>query len=286
MKKVLLSVVLVISFCSFAWAESSVWKAQKGASILYLGGTLHILRDADYPLPPEFDKAYRASEIMVFETDISQLQDPSTQLKMLAKGMYPDGSSIEQHLSEKTYAELSAYCADNGISLQMLSRFKPSLTMTALIGVELVKLGVTQHGVDLHFFDLAKKDKKLVQGLETLDEQIEYMTSMADGDEDAFISYSLKDLKTTRDQFELLATAWRKGDTGKLDELMTVELKTRQPKLYKKLILDRNARWLKQIDAYRNSGKTRFLLVGLAHLVGTDGLVEALKRRGYKVERI
>lgn len=286
MKKVLLSVVLVISFCSFAWAESSVWKAQKGASILYLGGTLHILRDADYPLPPEFDKAYQASEIVVFETDIGKLQDPSTQLKMLAKGMYPDGSSIEQHLSEKTYAELSAYCAGNGISLEMLSRFKPSLAMTALISVELVKLGVTQHGVDLHFFDLAKKDKKLVQRLETLDEQIEYMTSMADGDEDAFISYSLKDLKTTRDQFELLATAWRKGDTGKLDELMTVELKTRQPKLYKKLILDRNARWLKQIDAYRSSGKTRFVLVGLAHLVGTDGLVEALKRRGYKVERM
>ena len=31
-------------------AESSVWKVSKGEQSLYIGGTCHILRSADYPL--------------------------------------------------------------------------------------------------------------------------------------------------------------------------------------------------------------------------------------------
>jgi uncharacterized protein len=286
MKQVILTIALIVLTCTWASAESSVWKTQKGTSVMYLGGTFHILRDSDFPLPPEFDKAYKASDIVVFETDIAQLQDPMTQLKFMAKGIYADGSTIDKHLSPKTYGELSAFCKSSGIPLQSFSQFKPSMLMTTLTVLELMRLGANQQGVDLFYQGQANKDKKTVEGLENVDEQIDYIVSMADGDEDEFVTYSLKDLKTIRKQFETLAAAWRTGDADKLDKLMSADLKTQQPKLYKKLITDRNRNWLPLIDAYQKTPHTRFILVGAAHLVGPDGIIESLKKKGYKVEKL
>ena len=277
---------MVFFVCTWASAESSVWKAQKDECVIYLGATCHILRQADYPLPPEFDKAYRASEIVIFETDIGKLQDPSMQQKLLEKAMYADGSTVDKHLSAQTYGELSAYCESNSIPLEAFKQFKPSMLMVTLTVMELMKLGVTQQGVDLFFYGLANKDKKIVEGLEAVEEQIDYVVSMADGNEDEFVTYSLNDMKTIKQQFEILANAWRIGDAEKINELMVTELKTKLPKLYKKLITDRNSKWFPLIDAYMNTPQTEFILVGAGHLVGPEGILEVLKKKGYMVDKL
>lgn len=282
----MVSIVLVMFVCTGASAESSVWKAQKGGSVIYLGGTFHVLRESDYPLPAEFDTAYKASSVVVFETDLGNLQGPSAQQKLLAKAMYADGSTIDKHLSAKAYGELSAYCEANGIPLTALGRFKPSMLMTTLTLMELMKLGATQQGVDRLFHELAARDGKDVEGLETVDEQIDYLVSMADGNEDEFVTHSIRNMKTIKQQFKAFSDAWRTGDAGKLDELMVAELKTSQPKLYKKLISDRNRNWLPLIEAYQKTPRTEFILVGAGHLVGPDGIIEALRKKGYRVEKL
>ena len=286
MKRVIVGIVLVLFVCTGAGAESSVWKAQKGTTVIYLGGACHVLREADFPLPPEFDQAYKASQVVVFETDLGKLQEQAAQQKLLAKAMYSDGSTVDKHLSAKAYAELSAYAQTNDIPLRAFGRFKPSMLMTTLTLLELMKLGITQQGVDNVYYERATSDKKVVEGLETVDQQIDYVVSMADGNEDAFVDYSIEDMKTFKEQFDLLAGAWRTGDAVKLDELMAGELRTRQPQIYKKLIVDRNRNWMPVIDAYQKTRRTRFVLVGVAHLVGPDGLIEALRKKGYKVDKL
>lgn len=286
MKRIVVAIMLVLSACTWASAESSVWKAQKGKSVIFLGGTCHILREKDYPLPPEFDKAYQASDIVVFETDIGRFRDAGIQQKLLAKAMYADGSTVDKHLTPQAYGELRAFCEDQNIPLKAISQFRPSVIMVMLAFTELMKMGVSQQGVDLFFHELANKDRKAVEGLETVDEQINFVVSMADGNEDEFVRHSIEDMKTIRDQFELLVTAWRRGETGKLEELMVADLKTRYPKVYKRLIADRNRNWLPLIDAYQKTSRTEFVLVGVGHLVGPDGIIEALKKNGYKVEKL
>ena len=93
-------------------------------------------------------------------------------------------------------------------------------------------------------------------------------------------------MKTARQQFEILVQAWRKGDAEKIDELMAEDIKASQPKLYKKLITDRNRNWLPLIEAGQKRLQTRFVLVGVGHLVGPDGIIETLKKKGYKVEKL
>lgn len=286
MKRIIAALVLVLSVATWASAESSVWKAQKGTSVIYLGGTCHVLRETDFPLPPEFMTAYRESGLVVFETDLDKLEDPATQQAMLVRSVYADGSTIERHLSAPVYAELSAYCAANGIPLQALKQFKPPMLMITLTFMELMKLGVTRQGVDRYFHDMAKRDGKAVQGLETADQQIDYILSMADGNEDQFIIYSIRDMKSLPEKYETLVTAWRSGDTERLEEIMVIDLKKRWPELYRKLIVDRNRNWLSRIDEYGRTSRTEFVLVGAGHLVGPDGILAALKKKGYRVDRL
>ncbi|HJV35738.1 TraB/GumN family protein [Geomonas sp.] len=286
MKRTIAAVILVLFACNWAFAESSVWKAQKGNAVIYLGGTCHVLRQSDFPLPPEFAKAYGASQVVVFEADPGELQDPAMQKKALARSIYPDGSTIDKHLSPDTYAQLAAYCQANNIPLAALRQFKVSVAMVSLTFLELMKLGVDQKGVDYFFYELAKKEGKKVEALESADEQLEALVTIADGNEDEFVSYAIRDLGTLKERFAELAGAWRTGDTVKLNELLVSQLRTEDPKEYQKLVVDRNRKWLPAILGYHASRQTRLVLVGAAHLVGPDGILEALKKKGYRVEKL
>jgi uncharacterized protein len=286
MKKITLQLAMVLFACTWTSAESSVWKVKKDNAVMYLGGTCHVLRQSDFPLPAEFDKAYKATERLVFETDLSKLQEPSTQHLLLSKAMYTDGSTLDKYLSPEVYSMLGKYCASNSIPIDGLKQFKASMVIVTITAMELMKLGISQGGVDLFFHKLATQDKKAVEKLETVEEQISFVTEMGKGEEDAFVRYSLTEIKNIKRDFEALITAWKKGDEKKLDELMITELKTKTPKIYKQLITDRNDNWLPRIEAFGKTPEKEFILVGAGHLVGPDGLIATLKKKGYTVEKL
>lgn len=286
MKKILFSMILVLFSCTQAPAESSVWKVQKGGATMYLGGTCHLLRPSDFPLPAEFEQAYRESEIIVLETDVGGFNDPAIQAKLMSSATYADGTTIDKHISSQTYALLTEYCTSRGISLETLKHFRPSMITMMITVMELNKLGVSQEGVDMFFYNLAAKDQKPIEGLETVDEQIRFMTEMGQGDEDALITHTINETKSLEEQYGRLVDAWRTGDIPKLYDFMVSELKVKTPGLYKKLLYDRNKNWLPLIDAYQKTPKKEFILVGVAHLVGPEGLIESLIQKGYEVEKL
>jgi uncharacterized protein len=286
MKKILLSVFLVFVFCVQSQAESSVWKIQKGDSVMYVGGTIHILRQSDFPLPQEFDKAYTSSDMLVFEVDLGKANDPSVQQKLLTKAMYTDGSNVEQHLSTEAYKLLNEHCVTNGIPIEQLKQFKPQIIAVMMDTMELAKLGVAQEGVDMFYYKSASKDNKVIEGLETIDEQIDYLLDMGKGHEDSLVSYTITDLDSTKKNFDIMIDSWKRGDVDKLDSLINGEIRSKMPEIYKDVIVDRNINWMQMIEKYFENQKTEFVLVGMAHLVGTDGIIEQLKKKGYKVEKL
>ena len=86
--------------------------------------------------------------------------------------------------------------------------------------------------------------------------------------------------------FSTMTAAWRSGDVDKLSELFLKEMKKEFPKLYKTLFTDRNNKWLDKIETYLQTPQKEFVLVGVGHMVGEDGLIEQLKRRGYEVKKL
>lgn len=224
--------------------------------------------------------------MLVFETDIAKMNDPSIQQQLVAKGMYADGSTLDQHLSAETYKMLNEYCTSNGIPLEQLKMLNPQLVVVTMAFVELAKLGVIQEGVDMQFYKAAVNDKKVIDGLEAIDAALDALLEYGKGNEDELIAYTISDIKATKDYFEIIVDSWKKGDTEKLNEIFIDELKTETPELYQTLLVDRNNNWMSKIEKYFENKNTEFILVGTLHMVGPDGIIEQLKKRGYKVEKL
>ena len=69
------SVCMAVLSISPAIADTSVWSVRSGDNVIYLGGTVHLLRPGDCPLPDEFEEAYQASSELYCETDIAAMSD-------------------------------------------------------------------------------------------------------------------------------------------------------------------------------------------------------------------
>ena len=266
-------------------AESSVWKVSKGKQSLYIGGTCHVLRASDYPLPAEFDLAYAAADTLVFEIDPAAAQDPAFGMQLLAKASYTDGRSLKSVLSAEVYSALAAQSKKSGLPIEVLNGIKPGIVMMMLTMQELTKAGVSQEGVDMHYHARGLKDDKQVQSLETPEFQIDLITSMGEGMEDELVLYGLEDLSHLQALFNELIGSWRTGDLAKIEELFIADMAD-YPELYSKILVDRNRRWIPQIEAWMKTPDIEFVLVGVAHAASDDGVLKLLEARGYTVDQV
>lgn len=271
---------------SIARAESSVWLVQAEDHTIYLGGTVHLLRAADYPLPDEYGEAYAASASLVFETDLSSMSDLSVQAKLLQQLSYGDGESLKTVLNEEAYSILEAYTGSIGLPLAMLEKFKPGMIVSTLQIMEFQRIGFTPQGVDAYFNTLAISDGKSLGQLETIDAQIGFLASMGEGNESEFILLSLKDLKDTAEVMDDMIAAWRIGDNDALSEFFVADMQEQAPEIYDSLLKQRNVNWLPQLEEMLESPEIEFVLVGAAHLVGPDGLLAMLQAKGYQISQL
>ncbi|RME67153.1 MAG: TraB/GumN family protein [Verrucomicrobia bacterium] len=266
-------------------AATSLWRVSSGETSLYLGGTFHLLRASDFPLPEAFDAAYADSTTVVFETDLGAMQSPQVQQRMLAQCALGGGETLRALLSPEVYAKLEAHCQKAGLALAAMEGFKPALVVITLAVVELQKVGIAEEGVDMHYYNRAQADGKAVRGLETPQEQIDFICSMGEGDEDAFVLHAIRDLEESVQHLPELITAWRRGDLETLEREFVSEMKRDFPRLYRSLLVERNRAWLPKIEALLETAETELVLVGGAHLPGEDGLLAQLQARGYRVEQ-
>ena len=269
-----------------AAADTSLWKIGKAGRTLYLGGTIHVLRPGDFPLPQAFDRAFDAADIVGLETDIGQLHSARFQQAMLQQLRYPTGDSLSHYLSEPARDALASYCGARGIALDPLLDFKPAFAMTTLLATELQRLGVTSGGVDLHFHRQAVAAGKPLAALETPEQQLAYVTTLGVGEESEFILQLIAEIDQLQSTLDDMIAAWRAGDTARLNALIVEPMASAYPGVYRQLLVERNRAWLPAIEAWLATDATELVLVGTAHLAGPDGLLASLRQRGYAIEQL
>jgi len=267
-------------------APSFVWKATgtNGASV-YIAGSIHMLTPDAYPLSAAFERAYTDSDVLVEEVDIAEMTGTEVQMKTLMRGMLPPGQTLDKVLAPATVTLLNKAATDVGAPMEALQRLKPWMIALTLEGLELQKAGFNPElGLDMHFYNLAKKGGKTVQGLETVEYQISRFDEMTYEQQDRMLAESLKEMSTEKASVTKLTDAWKTGDAAAVERIVLSDLKTDRF-LYQRLLVERNKNWLPKIEALFANKTRALVLVGAAHLVGPDGLVTMLKAKGYKVEQ-
>ena len=244
-----------------------------------------MLKPSDYPLPIEFENVYKKVNWLVFETDMDQLSSPEFQQKFLASMTLPTGQILADHLSAEAYAELIRYAANNQMDTAQLQRFKPQMIALIITLEELKKYGLTAEGVDNYFGNKAKADSKMVTKLESIDDQIRYISTMGANNESGLILQTIEDMEELPEVLNAMTTAWRSGDDNGLFENGIKPMLEDYPKIYQSLLVERNNNWMGKIEKLLAHPEEKFILVGALHLIGQDGLLQQLKNRGYQVQQ-
>lgn len=265
--------------------KSFLWSIEREKNTIYLLGSIHLLKTDSYPLSKGIEDAYDNCKKIVFETDIHGMKDLALQTKMMTLGLYADGQTLEQNISKQTYASLKKKAIEAGLSMAVLDRFKPWLCAVTLAATELQRLGFDpNYGIDMYFFDKAKKDNKEITFLETADYQLEALTEMAGREEESFLKQTLKDLEVVETMFSDIVDSWKTGDVDRLESIMRISFKC-HPDIYDRLVIQRNKEWITQIENLINQDDNVLVIVGAGHLVGTENILELLQKKGYKIRQ-
>lgn len=268
---------------SVATSHHTLWKVQGKQATVYLLGSVHALQEKDYPLPPVMENAFTNSQIVAFETDIGELENPAMAMKMLTKSQLPEGQTLENVLSPEIYKSFMKHADDSGTPGIMVERMKPAMAAMTLEIFALLKLGLNpEYGVDKHFYPLAKSAGKEIVPLETVDYQLDLITGFSKEEGELLMKSTLKEVDNIKKDLGDLVNAWREGDADKLQKLMN-DAMADSPVIYKRLLTDRNHNWIPKIEEMTRGDKNAIVIVGAGHLVGKEGVVELLKKDGLKV---
>ncbi|NVK72432.1 TraB/GumN family protein [Marinomonas sp. CT5] len=276
----------LLAAASFQTQAASVWKVTSGSHTLYIGGTIHLLTARDYPLPSAYEKAYQASDKVVFETNMDTLSHPAFRRQMQSELSYSDGTTIDQVISPDTYQALKVYLDARQIPMMAIEHLKPSALAISLSMIELKHMGFTSAGVDQFYAEKAQQDKKPQGWLEEPEAQLEMLSGLNNQDSNEVINYTLSDIKDMPKTMHDLKKSWRKGDMEAMANIELKDFKQDYPDVYQSLLVNRNNSWMPQIETMLQDNTVEFIMVGTMHLAGPDSILNKLKDSGYQVSRL
>jgi len=285
--KIIFTVFIVLFFIVSAQAQL-LWKVSGNGLTKpsYLFGTHHLIEKDQLK---DFDKIQDLagnSDVVVGEMIIDN--SLGAQLKMVKYAMMKD-TTLKELISETDYAMVDTeYKQTMNMSLNKLGKMKPMLLSTMyslMLYMKMNNLKKQPEAVDLLFQKKAKKNKKKVIGLETLEQQMDLLLNSIPLKRQAEIMVEgvkgkVKDIELLKEMNE----AYLAGNLTQLEKINNEDDDMTNDE--KKILIDnRNNAWMKQIPALLNK-QSCFVAVGCMHLVGETGLIVQLKKAGYTVEGI
>jgi uncharacterized protein YbaP (TraB family) len=264
-----------------------LWRYRNGQATVYLGGSVHILKPGLYPLPVQYQQAFDAADRLVLEINLGAYTPQQMQFKAMQFGMLPDAQQLTDIMRPTVYAKLAAITAEYGLPLAQLARFKPSFVTQQLALLALISVGYDpSQGVETYFTQQAQ-DKEILE-LESVDFQLGLLMGQP---LDAQVRM-VEDTLLQMDEFEPftadLITAWLSGDDETFKQAFDAQsgASVESQAFMRKLMGERNIGMADKISGYLASQGSYFVLVGAAHYIGEDNIIQLLERQGFKGERV
>jgi len=268
-------------------AKSILYKVSSKTSTVYVLGSVHLAKAELYPLAKEIENAYSKSDTLVVELDPSSAESTEVILNtMQTSGMYEEGKTLQTELTPKTYKVLQDYTSSSGIPLDMMEQMRPWVVMLQLTVAELMRLGYSPDmGIDKHFLDDAKLTNKRVLELETAQSQMDLLSKNNKEFQDKLLLYTLESMKELEPMIDDMFNSWINGDAEGFNKIMAIPEGTEQgvKDIYDSLITKRNYKMTDKVEQFLKTRNNYFVVVGAGHVVGKEGIVALLKKRGYKV---
>lgn len=266
-----------------------LWEVQGAqGGMVYVVGSIHLARAGELSFPPSMDAAFQRSDALVVEVDVGAVDSSKMQQVILKQGLLPADQSLSQRLDPET-AKLLAVAAERvGLPMVGLERMRPWVVAVTLSVLELQRGGYESGlGVDRLFLDRARGSKQIVE-LETAEEQLLLLSHLPEPLQEQMLRDQLRRSGQSEGMLERITAAWKAGDAeGLAAQIFQQEQEDPGLRpLYEKLFYERNARMAEKVGAMLAQPRTWFVVVGAGHVVGPEGLLALLQKRGHRVRQL
>lgn len=263
-----------------------LWAVSGPSNTLYLQGAVHLMKATAYPLPAVIENAFATSAVLVTEVDLATMATPAVQEAFVARGQLPTGTDLRHAVSPALYARTAASLETMGATIGSMSAFKPWLVAITMPVIKLQAMGYDPAlGIDSYFDARARRAGKPVRALETADFQVNLFDSLSAADQEALLAHTVDEVATIESEIEPLMRAWATGDEATIQDLLVTGFAD-FPRLKQTLLTDRNRAWTADFERYLQEGRDVMAVVGVAHLIGPEGVVALLRQRGYAVRQL
>lgn len=281
---------LLVAAAGTAGASPPVWEMAVGEGKLRIAGSVHYLRDEDYPLPEVLRRAYADSEILVVEYDTraqGQPVEPTVLVRRVPRpGRLDPPGPLRRHLSTPEFTNLRRLARERGFDVDDLDDLKPWFAGMYVMETALAEAGFSSElGLDNRLLDLAHDDGKPVISLESESDQRRLFGGVAMADQVNFLTEALRDAPRMGAAMTRVVESWKRGELAVLEKSLLKNLK-RRPEEYRRFSVERNRRWAERLARLPGGGDDYLVVVGVVHLLGDASLIAMLRDRGYSVRRL
>ena len=287
MKRIL--TILALSLMCLTSNAQLVWKISGNGiqNPSYILGTHHGCPFNYCDSIPGLMKAFDKVDNIIGEINMIEFSEmsPERMQKMQAMMMMPADTSLLSLFNEEETAKVNAWLKDEmGASLEMLSVMKPMTIMVTVqnkILKEMMPEIATMTTIDKYMQTLGQRKGKTIGELETADYQMEllYGNSL---EEQADALLEMIDHGDSKGLLQQLTNAYKSQN---LDTLWKVFQEQMTGYEYDAIVKVRNLNWEKQMRELLPKQSTLFV-VGAGHLPGESGMINLLRKTGFKVKPV
>ncbi|KQT43177.1 hypothetical protein ASG43_15045 [Aureimonas sp. Leaf454] len=271
---------------------------REGLKPSFLYGTMHMTDPRVLALEPQADAALAGADRLVIETtDILGGKDAS--LAVLARPdllTLPAGKTLDDYLAPEVRTRIEAKLDEYGIPFGSVERLQPWFFSVGLLlpPCEAARQESGAEVLDVSLASRAKAAGKPVLGLETAIEQVEAMASLS---MDLQVSSLLAMLELKPDMpgiFESMIELYLSGDIAMISAVaeaamplsdVPAESVAAYAEFEDRIVEKRNVLMAERLQPILSADGGTFVAVGALHLPGRTGLVELLRKAGYRVTR-
>ena len=276
MKLIYTILIFIASNTQICFGQSEIlWEVTnpKNTEKSYLFGTIHSGDSKLFPIDSIIYKSLFKCDLLALEINPSEMNDINVLKKMLL-----DEKNIEDLFSKKNYELITTFLKDSlNVSEIMVKNMQP-IFIQQLIEQSVYK---NEHDpIDLHLYKNALINNISIEGLETIEEQMNTLLSIplkkqADDLLDKVKNFNSDEIKK---EMNSMIYAYINRD---IENFVINELKKNKNNDFEEnFIYSRNIKMFERANQKLNNN-TVFIAVGAAHLYGEKGLINLLKKEGY-----
>jgi len=252
-------------------------------SCVYALGSIHLGDSRITKLDKKVLDAYNSTDYLVVEIDI---KNNSLDLENY---MLEDENTIEDFIDEDFKTKLIDFSSKHPLfNYEVYKKFKLGYISTVITSLIYLENGYLNPGVDDYFLTLAHESNKNIIELESIDLQSDILFNNSN-------EFYINQINAIIDNYELtkmyaknLYDAYLSANSELLKLYLDIDTEAsteEEQQFTESLYTDRNFSMTDEVKKLLEENKNAFIVVGAAHVIGKDGIVNNLKD-DYKIELI